>query len=97
MVPLTSSMHVRGELSRPGRVLLDVGTGYFVDVSAERGADYCRRKIEYVKTKLDEIGAVMGSRRQAVAQINGLLARKGGGAGGGGGGGGGVERGGVKA
>lgn len=80
MVPLTSSMHVRGSLTRPDRVLLDIGTGYFVDVSAEKGTDYCRRKIEYVKNKLDEIGQVMSSRRQAVAQINGLLARKGAGA-----------------
>ena len=87
MVPLTSSMHVSGNLTRPDRVLLDVGTGYFVDVSAERGAEYCRRKIEYVRGKLDEIGVVMGSRRAAVGQIQGLLARKGGGGGGGGGGG----------
>jgi prefoldin alpha subunit len=83
MVPLTSSMHVSGTLTRPDRVLLDVGTGYFVDVSAEKGADYCKRKIEYVRGKLDEIGVVMGSRRSAVEQINGLL-RKGRGGGGGG-------------
>lgn len=79
MVPLTSSMHVAGTLTRPERVLLDVGTGYFIDVPAEKGADYCKRKIEYVREKLDEIGVVMGSRRSAVAQINSLLARKGGG------------------
>jgi prefoldin alpha subunit len=77
-------MHVPGTLTRPDRVLLDVGTGYFVDVSSEKGADYCKRKIEYVRGKLDEIGVVMGSRRSAVAQINSLLARKGGGGSGGG-------------
>ena len=79
MVPLTSSMHVSGTLTRPDRVLLDVGTGYFIDVSSEKGVGYCKRKIEYLRGKLDEIGVVMGSRRSAVAQISSLLARKGGG------------------
>ena len=105
LVPLTSSLHVRGALTTPGRVLLDIGTGYYVEArgdagrmwmcgtaarrwgpggmvrrggrppsshpplpprppislflpqtTSERGAEYCRRKIEFVRERLDEIG-----------------------------------------
>ena len=69
-------MHVTGTLAAPDRVLVDVGTGYVVEMSAERGADYCRRKVAYVKERLDEVGAVMASRQAAIGQIGSVLARK---------------------
>lgn len=31
MVPLTSSVYVSGTLEAPGRVLVDVGTGYYLE------------------------------------------------------------------
>ena len=31
LVPLTSSLYVPGTLKNPGRVLVDIGTGYFVE------------------------------------------------------------------
>lgn len=76
LVPLTSSMHVPGTLKDPNRVLIDVGTGYYVQMTAARGADYCKRKIEYVRERLDDIGQVIASRQAAVAQIGSLLARQ---------------------
>jgi prefoldin subunit 5 len=71
-------MHVAGTLTSPDRVLIDIGTGYVVEMSAERGADYCRRKVEYVRERLDEVGAVMASRQGAITQIGSVLARRGG-------------------
>ena len=37
LVPLTSSLHVRGALTTPGRVLLDIGTGYYVEARGDAG------------------------------------------------------------
>lgn len=31
LVPLTNSLYVRGELSDPTRVIVDVGTGFYVE------------------------------------------------------------------
>ena len=33
LVPLTSSLYVNGTVTKPKEVLLDIGTGYFVQVS----------------------------------------------------------------
>lgn len=32
LVPLTSSLYVNGFISRPKNIMLDIGTGYFVEV-----------------------------------------------------------------
>lgn len=32
LVPLTSSMYAEGTVSQPDRVLLDIGTGYYLEV-----------------------------------------------------------------
>ena len=32
LVPLTSSLYVNGTVTKPKEVLLDIGTGYFVQV-----------------------------------------------------------------
>jgi prefoldin alpha subunit len=69
-------MHVAGTLAAPDRVLVDVGTGYVIEMSADRAADYCRRKIEYVRERLDEVGAVMASRQSAITQIGAVLAAR---------------------
>lgn len=31
LVPLTNSLYVKGKLSRPDRVLVDIGTGFYVE------------------------------------------------------------------
>ena len=31
MVPLTNSLYVRGKLADPDRVIVDVGTGFYVE------------------------------------------------------------------
>lgn len=31
LVPLTNSLYVKGKLSRPDRVLVDIGTGFYIE------------------------------------------------------------------
>jgi prefoldin subunit 5 len=35
-VPLTNSLYVRGKLSNPDRVLVDVGTGFYVEKVSQK-------------------------------------------------------------
>ena len=34
LVPVTSSLYVNGTVTKPDKVLVDIGTGYFVEVCA---------------------------------------------------------------
>ena len=38
LVPLTSSLYVSGTVTKPKEVLLDIGTGYFVQVLVDAAA-----------------------------------------------------------
>ena len=55
MVPMTSSMYVPGYLDDTRAILIDVGTGYFVENSVEEAKAYFRRKIEFVGKQLEKI------------------------------------------
>jgi prefoldin alpha subunit len=45
MVPITASLYVKGKLATADNVLVDVGTGYFVEKSVPDADDYLKRKV----------------------------------------------------
>ncbi|KAL6189682.1 hypothetical protein ACLB2K_036085 [Fragaria x ananassa] len=49
LVPLTASLYVPGTLQDPDQVLVDVGTGYFIEKNMPQAKDYCDRKISLLK------------------------------------------------
>ncbi|KAK1295627.1 putative prefoldin subunit 5 [Acorus calamus] len=55
LVPLTASLYVSGTLEDADRVLVDVGTGYFIEKTTAEGKDYCDRKISLLKSNYDEL------------------------------------------
>merc|ERR1719273_1400640 len=40
LVPLTSSLYIDGKLTETNRVTVDVGTGYFIEMSVARARDF---------------------------------------------------------
>ena len=48
MIPLSSSMYVRGKTNTGGKVTIDLGTGLFAKVPNEEGQAILKRKIDYV-------------------------------------------------
>ena len=37
LLPLTQSLYVNGTIAQPDKVMIDIGTGYFVEVRKRRG------------------------------------------------------------
>lgn len=48
MIPLSSSMYVRGKTNTNGKVTIDLGTGFFAKVPNEEGQAILKRKIDYI-------------------------------------------------
>eukprot|EP00056_Hartaetosiga_gracilis_P018508 m.11035 g.11035 ORF g.11035 m.11035 type:complete len:149 (+) comp6804_c0_seq1:171-617(+) len=72
LVPLTESLYVQGEIVDPSRMMVDVGTGYFIEMSKERALEYFDRKIEYVTTQmkgLQSLATQKQNEQEAVASI----------------------------
>ena len=76
LVPLTSSLYVSGTLGSTEKVLLDIGTGYFVEKTPDDGVDYCKRKVNLVKENMDKILEFIKQRQSQAAQVNQVFSAK---------------------
>ncbi|PRQ36452.1 putative prefoldin [Rosa chinensis] len=55
LVPLTASLYVSGTLQDPDQVLVDVGTGYFIEKNMPQAKDYCDHKINLLKSNFEQL------------------------------------------
>ncbi|CAL1374902.1 unnamed protein product [Linum trigynum] len=72
LVPLTASLYVPGTLDDSEKVLVDIGTGYFVEKTTVEGKDYCERKIHLLKSNYDQL-LELASKKKTVADEAGAV------------------------
>ncbi|KFM78120.1 Prefoldin subunit 5, partial [Stegodyphus mimosarum] len=59
LVPLTDSMYVPGKLNDTAKVLIDIGTGYYVEKELPDAIDYFKRKVKFVTTQIEKVQQIM--------------------------------------
>ncbi|KAJ8359017.1 hypothetical protein SKAU_G00155420 [Synaphobranchus kaupii] len=72
LVPLTSSMYVPGTLSDVEHVLVDVGTGYYVEKNVEETKEFFKRKIDFLTKQIEKIQPALQEKhamKQAVIEV----------------------------
>ncbi|OWA52799.1 putative Prefoldin subunit 5 [Hypsibius exemplaris] len=52
LVPLCDGLLVRGKAIDVATVLVDIGAGYFVEMTQEKSREYCKRRIDFLTTQL---------------------------------------------
>ncbi|KAI5678428.1 hypothetical protein M9H77_09378 [Catharanthus roseus] len=72
LVPLTASLYVPGKLDDADKVLVDVGTGYFIEKTMAEGKDYCERKINLLKSNYDQLLEV-ATKKKGIADEVGIV------------------------
>eukprot|EP00039_Didymoeca_costata_P009637 m.127936 g.127936 ORF g.127936 m.127936 type:complete len:139 (+) comp14554_c0_seq6:118-534(+) len=55
LVPMTSSLYVPGIIDTNDKVLVDVGTGYYIEQTVEAAGSFFERRVQYLKTKIQEL------------------------------------------
>ncbi|KAL4916236.1 Prefoldin [Aspergillus aurantiobrunneus] len=55
LVPLTSSLYVKGRLVDREKVLVDVGTGYYVEKTPAKAIEFYDQKVKELETNLTEL------------------------------------------
>jgi prefoldin alpha subunit len=63
LIPLTNSLYVSGTLDDTDKVIVDVGTGYFVEKSVKDASDYYKRKVEFVTGNLLKLEETVNQRQ----------------------------------
>ncbi|XP_007566154.1 prefoldin subunit 5 [Poecilia formosa] len=75
LVPLTSSMYVPGTLNDVEHVLVDVGTGYYVEKNVEESKTFFKRKIDFLTKQIEKIQPALQEKhamKQAVIEVMNL-------------------------
>ncbi|XP_061432510.1 prefoldin subunit 5 [Lethenteron reissneri] len=71
LVPLTSSMYVPGHLNDVEHVMVDIGTGYYVEKTVEEAKEFFQRKIDFLTKQIEKIQPVLQEKfalKQAVTE-----------------------------
>uniref|UniRef100_A0A8I5Y1V4 Prefoldin subunit 5 n=1 Tax=Rattus norvegicus TaxID=10116 RepID=A0A8I5Y1V4_RAT len=69
---LASQMYVPGKLHDVEHVLIDVGTGYYVEKTAEDAKDFFKRKIDFLTKQMEKIQPALQEKhamKQAVVEM----------------------------
>lgn len=72
LVPLTSCMYVPGTISDAEKLVIDIGTGYYVERDITGARDYFTRKVKFVTEQMDKIQKIASEKsklREVVMDI----------------------------
>jgi prefoldin alpha subunit len=76
MVPLTGSIYVPGAIKDTEAVLVDVGTGYFVEKAPQKAAEYFGRRAAVLKQEGEKTAAMLTEKRQHLEAVAAVLEKK---------------------
>jgi prefoldin alpha subunit len=73
LVPLTSSLYVPGKLTSSTHVLIDIGTGFFVEKTTADATDFYNRKVKDLGDSLKDLEGVINSKAQNVRVVEEVI------------------------
>ncbi len=76
MVPLSESMYVRGSLSNVGKITVDIGTGYYAQMTVKQAVNYLKRKQKYLDKQIEQIQAILADKQRSKTIISEALQQK---------------------
>jgi|EP00670_Eutreptiella_braarudii_P002607 prefoldin alpha subunit len=76
LIPLTSSLYVRGEFGDTSQCIVDVGTGYYIKQSLDKSQDFMERKMAYIKENMDKLNEAIGTKNRQLEAIVGEMQKK---------------------
>jgi prefoldin alpha subunit len=75
-LPLTQSLYTTGTIADTETFLIDIGTGYFVEMSAADGQAYCKRKMAQLTESLHNLNGLITEKRTHLQTVSRILAAK---------------------
>ncbi|PNH06280.1 Prefoldin subunit 5 [Tetrabaena socialis] len=76
MLPLTSSLYVSGAVDDVEKVLVDIGTGYYVEMPVADAAKFYERRIKTLQDNISNIQGTLRERQNALMQVQAILQEK---------------------
>ena len=76
LVPITSSLYVPGETTPVETVLIDVGTGYFIEKSVPQAQGFLDRKIDLIRNQAVTVQQAMAIKNQNLEGVLQIMNQK---------------------
>lgn len=76
MVPLTNAIYVQGHIANVSKLLVDIGTGYYVEKTPTEAEEYFARRAVLLKEEHDKATQVHTQKRQQLEAVSAVLQRK---------------------
>lgn len=76
LVPLTASLYVRGNLSSPDKVIVDIGTGFFVERDSTSAIEFYKHKIEDITTNIKNLEEMVSKKSGSLRHVEDALRQK---------------------
>lgn len=76
LIPLTASLYVPGKLSDPEKVIVDIGTGYYVEKSRPAARKLYQEKIAYVVKNMEQLKDTIHKKQDNMRVVTELLQMK---------------------
>ncbi|KAK1989466.1 prefoldin [Colletotrichum cereale] len=76
LVPLTNSLYVRGELSDPRHVIVDVGTGFYVEKDIESAERFYETKVQQLLNSIHDLEIIVQRKTSNVRSVEDVLRQK---------------------
>lgn len=70
MVPLTESVYVPGKIRDPNRLLVEIGTGFYVEKSSKETVSFLDRKMKLCDTNSENVVKIIQVTQQNLESIN---------------------------
>lgn len=76
LVPLTNSLYVPGRIESVEGLLVDVGTGYFIEKSSAQAQEFLSRKIQMIAAKVQDLERVAAAQREQLDTVVSVMTTK---------------------
>lgn len=76
LVPLSESMYAMGKMVDGDKVLVDIGTGFFVEKTVEDAKSFVERKKEYVKKQIAALDQQLDTQTRNLEQLTLVIQAK---------------------
>lgn len=76
LVPLTGSLYVPGKLVKHKRVMVDIGTGYYVQKSVDDAKKYFDKKIGFLAKQMEQLQPILQQKMILREEINDVFQQR---------------------
>ena len=70
MVPLTESLYVPGKIKDPSKVMVELGTGYYMEKNLKQAMEFIERKNRLVDANSENIMEVIAISKRNIESVN---------------------------